>query len=55
MWDSDGEYDRPGYKASDGTIFRSPDDANKHDKERGQLPAAWRASAAPVSKTREEE
>jgi hypothetical protein len=32
IWESDGEYDKPGYKAKDGVILSKPKEADDRDK-----------------------
>jgi len=32
VWESDGEYDKPGFKAKNGVIFRTANEADNYDK-----------------------
>jgi hypothetical protein len=42
-WESDGEYDKPGFKADDGTIFQSANEADSYDKKRRVESSSQRA------------
>jgi hypothetical protein len=43
IWESDGEYDKPGYKAIDGTICKTWQEADERDRK-------WLAEFMPSAK-----